>query len=193
MMELDGVSSTESEKPCRVKEVDQVFSVDEMFHLLAWKLEGRDKVDQFCRPAVTAYERYRSPTRDPRYVRIADPDDTKERVAQRGGDEGRSPLRAPPSSPPRPVLNKTRASSPKFSRASSPVTSRATGSSGRSSPAACSRQGRGGREPQARNLQNPWNFNRGGWNNPQGGWHAHPWQNGKGEQGKGKGKGEKGK
>ena len=66
MMELDGVSSADNERPCRVKEVDQVFSVDQMFHLLAWKLEGRDKVDQFCRPAVTAYERYRSPTRDPR-------------------------------------------------------------------------------------------------------------------------------
>ena len=32
MMELDGVSSADNERPCIVKEVDQVFSVDQMFH-----------------------------------------------------------------------------------------------------------------------------------------------------------------
>ena len=145
MMELDGVCSAEDERPCRIKEVDQVFLVDQMFHLLAWKLEGRDKVDQFCRPAVTAYERYRSPTRDPRYVRIAD-QDAKEGVARRGGDEGRSPPRSPlpPSSSPGPALGRTRSNSPKPSRVSSPETPRPTGSSGRSSPVTPSRQWRGG-------------------------------------------------
>ena len=192
-MELDGVSSAENERPCRVKEVDQVFSVDQMFHLLAWKLEGRDKVDQFCRPAVTAYERYRSPTRDPRYVRIAD-QDAKEGVARRGGDEGRSPPRAPP-----PFFTAgigARQATQRFAEAVQGVKSRDTKTNGQQRPQQPGHPQQameGGGDQRPKSPQIPWNANQGNWNNPQGGWRPHPWQNGKGEKGKGKGKGEKGK
>ena len=55
----------------QVKEIDQKLTVEQIFDLLHIKLEGRERADQFCRQNAPS-ERWRSPTRDGRYVRVTD-------------------------------------------------------------------------------------------------------------------------
>ena len=167
MMELDGVVESGVGKPTKVREVDQMHSVDQMFDLVTAKLEGRDRADQYCRgdPPI---ERYRSPTRDPRYVRIADREDQEEREA-RGRETGKSP----PRSPPPPKNDNKRPSSPRPS-----------------SPAAPKGESRNNTPPKS------WNGRQRTGQTPN--YQTHPnqsgWWNAQGQKGKGKGgKGGKGK
>ena len=74
MMELDGRTLGGGLPAAKVKEIEQVYTVSQIFDFLATKLETRDKIDQYNKGPIPN-DRFRSPTKDPRYVRIADKGD----------------------------------------------------------------------------------------------------------------------
>ena len=70
VLELDGRSMNGGKSFAKVREVEQFYSVSQIFDFLATRLEARDRMDQY-NWGPQPVEIYRSPTRDPRYLRIA--------------------------------------------------------------------------------------------------------------------------
>ena len=68
VLELDGRSMNGGKSFAKVREVEQFYS--QIFDFLATRLKARDRMDQYNR-GPQPVEIYRSPTRDPRYVKIA--------------------------------------------------------------------------------------------------------------------------
>ena len=69
ILELDGRSLANGRFTAKVREVEQFYLVSQIFDFLTTKLEARDRMDQYNR-GPQPVDRNRSPTRDPRYVRI---------------------------------------------------------------------------------------------------------------------------
>lgn len=71
-----------------VKELPQRMLTELIFEFLYHRLEGRDRTDQFCRNN-TPVDRFRSPSRDPRFVRVTEVDDQESRRRSPGPRRGR--------------------------------------------------------------------------------------------------------
>ena len=175
VLELDGRSVSNGRFVAKVREVEQFYSVSQIFDFLATKLEARDRMDQYNRgPQPT--DRYRSPTRDPRYVRITtdEPGETRQRDL---------PKSVGPTKKLEGTSSKTQ--SPASSRPSSPVSGRPGTPQRPATPPPPSSPGRGTRDSQQ-------NRRRGGGHprNSQWWWDQPQGKGGKGGKGKGKGKGD---
>jgi hypothetical protein len=76
MLELHGRKIRESPQAFKVQEMQPKFTVDQVFDLVKHKLEGRERGDHFLKTHFgTPRDRWRSPVRDPRYVRILEEND----------------------------------------------------------------------------------------------------------------------
>ena len=78
MLEMNGRAIEGCRMRMHVRPAGQHMSLDEVFKFLHSRLESREKADGYIRTGFQNENRWRSPNRDPRYVRVTDVDDDSE-------------------------------------------------------------------------------------------------------------------
>ena len=86
MLELNGEAVEGSQMRMHVRPSVQHMGLDQVFKYLTGRLEGREKADAYIRAG--AENRWRTPNRDPRFVRAAGASDDE---SERGDEDDRPP------------------------------------------------------------------------------------------------------
>ena len=71
-LELNGMQIGDTGTTMQVRPANQQMGLDQVFTFLTGRLECRDKADSYLRTVPNQNGRWRTPNRDPRYVRITD-------------------------------------------------------------------------------------------------------------------------
>ena len=92
MLELNGSPITETGTQFHIRPASHYMTLDRVFSFMEHRLEGREKADSYLRTSAPPQNnRWRSPNRDPRYVRVTDIDDDEESEQSEAKEEQRTP------------------------------------------------------------------------------------------------------